>query len=85
MFDYSSNKYRIKKQLEYIGITNYEIKIFTPATKTNNNCGGTDNITLKQVLKHEICDLTCQNIAQNHFSIIQEAFDNNYEKIYNLA
>ena len=76
-----SDKERIKKQLNFIGITNYEIKVFTPAVKTVNNSGGINNITLKQVLCHNVCDNTCQNIAQNHFSIITEAYQQNYENI----
>lgn len=76
-----SNIDRIKKQLKYIGILNYEIKVFDPVGKILNNSGGVNNITFKQVLCHEVCDSTCQNIAQNHFAIIQEAYDKNYENI----
>jgi len=69
----NSDKDRIKKQLEYIGIIDYEIRVFQPAEKTENNSGGLHNITFKQVLCHNVCDNTCKNIAQNHFSIIEEA------------
>ena len=77
----NSDQNRIKKQLKFIGMDNYEIRVFKPAKKTSNNCGGKNSISLKQLLKHEVCDTTCQNIANNHFTIIQEAFDNNYENI----
>lgn len=75
----TSDKIRIKKQLEFIGIDNYEIKVFQPAQKIINN--GNCRTSLLQLLKHQVCDTTCKNIATNHFSIIQEAFDNNYENI----
>jgi len=77
----NSDQNRIKNQLKFIGMDNYEIRVFKPAKKTSNNCGGKNSISLKQLLKHEVCDTTCQNIANNHFTIIQEAFDNNYENI----
>jgi len=69
----------IKSQLKYIGIINYDIETFTPAKKIKNN--GTDNITFTDILKHKICDETCQNIAKNHFTIIQDAYDANLENI----
>lgn len=77
----TSDRDRIKKQLEFIGITHYEIRLFTPAEKTENNSGGINNITFKQVLCHNVCDHTCQNIAQNHFSIVEEAYEKNYENV----
>ena len=68
-----------REQLAKIGIDNYKVKTFTPAQKKINN--GTDNITLLQILKHEVCDETCQNIAHNHFSIIEQAYKDNVQNL----
>ena len=68
-----------RKQLAKMGIDNYKVKTFKPAQKKCNN--GTGDITLLQILKHEVCDETCQNIAQNHFSIIEQAYKDNVQNL----
>ena len=70
---------QIQQNLRDIGILHYKIREFKPAKKIKNN--GDNNLTIAQILKHEHCDQTCKNIAQNHLKLIHEAYQQNYENI----
>ena len=68
-----------RQQLKNIGIDNYKIRTFSPADKKINN--GTRDITLAQILKHQVCDETCRNIANNHFTVIEQAYKDNVQHL----
>ena len=70
---------QLRENLESIGIFHYKLREFKAAKKTINN--GCENLTFSQILKHEQCDETCQNIAQNHLTLIREAYEQNSNNI----
>lgn len=75
----SNRKNDISNNFQKIGIKNYEIIDFQPASKTINN--GSNNIDLIDIFSHNHCDSTCQNICDNHLNIIQKAYNDNLDNV----
>ncbi|MDC0230795.1 hypothetical protein OAK19_02425 [Aureispira] len=70
----------LKENLYKVGITKYEIREFKPAQKISND-GGKNIKTFSQISKHDVCDETCQNIANNHLTLLKKAAANDYDNI----
>jgi hypothetical protein len=67
-----------ENQLKTLGIP-YELRINTPAQKIKNDSGKV--VGLGDIMKHDYCDETCQNIRNNHLYIIKEANAQNLRRI----
>ena len=71
---------QLKDNLRKTNINNYNIVEFAPAKKMIND-GGNDVQTISEIYNHNICDDTCQNIAQNHIKLIKEAYKKKFDNI----
>ena len=78
----SKRKNDLKENFKLAGLNDYEILDFTPSKQyinngKNNNSGegGEENLSLKMIQKHKICDDTCMNIANNMFTMTKKAYD----------
>jgi hypothetical protein len=75
----SNRKNDIHNNFKKIGINNYEIIDFKPASKIINN--GSDNIDLIDIFSHNHCDITCENISNNHLALIEKAYNDNLDNV----
>ena len=73
----SSDVDEIKENMSYL--PNYFIATYRPANKTIN--GGDENLSLVNILQHNKCDETCQNITSNHIDIIRRAYNEGRENV----
>lgn len=69
----------VSRALKRAGIRNFEIVEYFSANKIVNNGG--DNNSLFNIFMHNGSDETSENIVNNHFSLIQKAYDKNLENI----
>ena len=73
-----SNTLFIQKNLEEVGIFNYEIIEYIPAKKkinVNKNC------TLLELICHTSWDETSQNIYNNHLKTIKKSIDKKFKNV----
>lgn len=71
-----------------IGLRDFDIIDFEPSKKYKNNKnndstgrGGKSNQTLLSTISHQVCDETCENIAQNMFSLARKGYDAGHHSI----
>jgi len=66
---------RLKINFEAVNLNKYEIIEFTPAKKTVNDGSNVKDLTLFELLTHDTCDDTCNNITNNHLSLIEKCYE----------
>ncbi len=72
---------RLKTNFEAINLTKYEIIEFTPAAKTINDGSNAKDLSVYDIMNHNVCDDTCQNITNNHCSLIQKCYDDDVNDV----
>jgi hypothetical protein len=76
----STRKNDLKKNFKLARINNYEIIDFQPASKIVND-GSEKDLNVREIMQHNFCDSTCQNITNNHLEIIKKAYQLNLNNV----
>jgi len=84
----STRKADLVLNFNSIGLRDFDIVDFEPSKKYKSNShndstgiGGQQNQTLLSTANHQVCDETCENIAQNMFSLAKKGYDAGHNSI----
>lgn len=77
----STRKNQLRDNFKKSKIKEYEIIDFTPAKKTINDGSDKQNLSITNIMSHSFCDSTCENIGNNHLSLIKQAYTLNLKNV----
>ena len=84
----SKRKESLRKNFLAVGLDSFEIVDFEPSGQYNkfnrndsNGLLGIQNQSLISTMKHDVCDETCRNIAENMFTLAKKGYDAGHQSI----
>ena len=72
---------KIIDNLKSVGIRKFKICKCKSSSKNINNCKDNPNLSLLNILKHNLTDKTSINIAHNHFKLIEKAYSKKLKNV----